>query len=247
MIFFTIVLSFSKGWSALFKKIRTHHKFNLILPALLIGSNWTLYIWAVNHGHVIETSLGYYICPLISVALAVIFLKEKLRLLQWIAIGIAFSGVLAMTLIYGKFPWIAMVLAITWALYGLRRKESPFNAVEGLTFETACMSIIALTVLGYITYTGNGTFVNDPTASALLMGTGFISGFPLIIFIAGARLINLPMIGFLQYVYPTLIFLMGFIVFKEPVNDAKLTGLIVIWIALIIFSIDSIRQVNKSK
>jgi chloramphenicol-sensitive protein RarD len=151
-VFFVIIISFRKEWKELTKKIKeSKNKLIIFVPALLIGSNWALYIWAVNANFIIETSLGYFICPLITVFLGVVFLHESLRRIQWIAVAIAGTGVLIMTFIYGQFPWISLYLAGTWGTYGLLRKKSPLNSVEGLTLETALLSVPAVIYLAYLT------------------------------------------------------------------------------------------------
>jgi len=203
LVFFIIIISFRKEWKGLKSKLKkNNNKMVLYLPAFLIGSNWAMYIWAVNAGLIIETSLGYFICPLVSVFLGVFFLNESLRKIQWIAVLIAGIGVLIMTFIYGQFPWISIYLAGTWGTYGLLRKKSPLSAVEGLTIETALLSIPVIVYLIYLKIVGVASFLIDLQTSLLLVGSGIISGLPLIIFIIGARMINLSMIGILQYVYP---------------------------------------------
>jgi len=240
-MFFIVILTMRKQWFSLFDKFKSYKKkWLLILPAFLIGSNWLTYIWAVNADFILETSMGYFICPLLSVFLGVIVLKEKLRTIQWLAVILATMGVLAMTIIYGQFPWIALFLAGTWAFYGLLRKKSPLGAVEGLFLETTVLSIISLSYIYYLTDTGAGHFLTDWSISFLLIGAGIISGLPLIIFIVAARLINFSLIGIIQYIYPTLIFLIGFTLYDEPLNQAKLIGFTFIWLALIIYSVEAV-------
>jgi chloramphenicol-sensitive protein RarD len=235
-IFFIVIVALRKEGEGLIKKIRTNrNKALFFIPAFLIGSNWVVYIWAVNAGYIIEASLGYFISPLISVLLGVVFLKERLRILHWLAVLVAGVGVIVMTFFYGHFPWISLYLAGTWATYGLFRKKSPLNPVEGLTLETAVLSIPAVTYLLYLVMAGTGSFVIDPSASLLLIGGGIISGLPLIIFIAGARLIPLSLIGILQYIYPTLIFIIGYFVYHEPLTEGKILGFVFIWIAIVLY------------
>ena len=205
----------------------------------LIGSNWIIYIWAVNAGFIIETSMGYFISPLVSVFLGVFFLDEKLRRMQWLAVCIAGAGVLAMTVIYGQFPWISLYLAGSWGMYGFLRKKSPLASIEGLTLDTALLSLPVLAFLTFLTATGNGSFLKDWPTSLLLAGSGVISALPLVVYVVAARLVSLSMIGILQYIYPTLLFVVGAFIFNEPLSAAKMTGLIFIWIALAIYTIDS--------
>lgn len=241
LVFFIIIISFRKEWQGLKTKFKnSENKLMLFFPAFLISSNWALYIWAVNSNYIVETSLGYFICPLVSVFLGVIVLKESLRKIQWLTVSIAVISVLIMTFIYGQFPWIAIYLAGTWGLYGLLRKKSPLNAVEGLTIETALLSIPVIIYLIYLEFTGSTSFFIDGQTSLLLVGTGIISGLPLIIFIIGSRLIKLSMIGILQYVYPILILLIGIFIYNEPLMESRIVGFIFIWIAVVIYSVDEI-------
>ena len=247
-VFFAIIISFRKEWKEVTKKIKeSKNKVILFIPALLIGSNWALYIWAVNAGFIIETSLGYFICPLITVFLGVVFLHESLRRIQWIAVIIAGIGVLVMTFIYGQFPWISLYLAGTWGTYGLLRKKSPLNSVEGLTLETALLSVPAVIYLAYLTASSNGSFATDLSTSLLLIGSGITSGLPLLVFIVGARMINLSLIGILQYIYPTLIFMVGAFIYGEVLSEAKMIGFMFIWSALIIYTIDGTFYLNRKK
>ncbi|MFC1784501.1 EamA family transporter RarD [Candidatus Neomarinimicrobiota bacterium] len=239
-VFFVIIISLHKEWNGLKKKLK-NNKLIVILPAFLIGSNWALFVWAVNADYIVETSLGYFICPLISVFLGVFFLKETLRKMQWLAVLIAAIGVLIMTFFYGQFPWIALYLAGSWGLYGLLRKKSPFDAVEGLTIETALLSIPIIIYLTYLEINGTSSFFVKVQTSSLLIGTGIISGLPLIIYIIGARLINLSLIGILQYVYPIMILLIGVMIYNEPLTESRIVGFIFIWIAVIVYIADEIR------
>jgi chloramphenicol-sensitive protein RarD len=246
LFFFAIIISYRKEWKSLFSKFnKCNNKWIIILPAFLIGSNWVTYIWAVNAGYIIETSLGYFICPLISVLLGVIFLGEKLRSLQWFSVFIAMLGVFYMTFIYGQFPWISLFLASTWAVYGFLRKKSPLSSIEGLTLETTILAIPVVFYLTYLLMTNQSSYTMNLSTSLLLMGTGITSGLPLLVFIAAARLINLSLIGILQYIYPTLIFLLGAFVYNEQMSEAKLIGFVFIWLALIIYSTESIIFRNK--
>jgi chloramphenicol-sensitive protein RarD len=248
LIFFIIILILRNEWKEFLIKIkRLERKWLLILPAFLIGSNWATYIWAVNADFILETSMGYFICPLVSVFLGVVILKEKLRIIQWFAVFLAGIGVLFMTIMYGQFPWISLYLAGTWAVYGLLRKKSPLSAVEGLTLETAVLSIFSLTYISFLSTTGSGSFFDHWSISLLLIGAGVISGLPLIIFIVAARLINFSLIGIIQYIYPTLIFLIGFLIYNEPLDDSKLVGFIFIWSALIIYTVEAGIYIRKQK
>jgi chloramphenicol-sensitive protein RarD len=247
-LFLVIIVSCRKEWPNLIYKFRkSNNKFSFIAPAVLIGTNWGMYVWAVNAGHILETSLGYFISPLLSVFLGTFFLVEKLSRLQWIAIGIATLGVVTTTVLVGIFPWIALYLAGSWSVYGLLRKKSSLNSNEGLTLDTAFLSIFSIIYIGYLSFTGTGSFALDIRTSALLMGSGIISGLPLLVFIAGARMVNLSTIGMLQYIYPTFLFLLGIYVYNEPINEAKILGFVFIWIALILYSLDSLLIFNRKR
>jgi len=247
-VFFVIIISIRKEWKGLSRKIKeSNNKSILFIPALLIGTNWAMYIWAVNAGFIIETSLGYFICPLISVFLGVVFLQEGLRRIQWMAVVIAGTGVLIMTFIYGQFPWISLYLAGTWGTYGLLRKKSPLSSVEGLSLETALLSVPAVIYLIYVTASGSGSFLTDLPKRLLLIGSGITSGLPLLVFIIGARMINLSLIGILQYIYPTLIFIVGAFIYDEILSEAKMIGFMFIWSALIIYTIEGTIFLNRKK
>ena len=248
LVFFAVIISFRREQKELIKKIkRSEKKLIIFIPALLIGSNWALYIWAVNAGFIIETSLGYFISPLISVFLGVIFLRESLRKIQWLAVLIAGVGVLTMTFIYAQFPWISLYLAGTWGTYGLLRKKSPLSSVEGLTLETSVLSIPAIIYILYLTTVGTSSFLIDLPTTLLLIGCGLTSGFPLLIFIMGARMINLSLIGILQYIYPTLILLVGAFIYGEELSESKMIGFIFIWTALIIYTIEGTVFLRRKK
>lgn len=248
LVFFAVLISLRKDWQELKRKIKeSKNKFIIFAPAFLIGTNWALYVWAVNAGFIIETSLGYFISPLISVFLGVIILNETLRMVQWLAVLIAVIGVLAMTFIYGQFPWISLYLAGTWGTYGLLRKKSPLSSVEGLTLETAVLSIPIVFYLLYLTISSTGSLFSNFPTGFLLIGTGVISGFPLIIFIMGARMIPLSLLGILQYIYPTLLFIVGAYIYGEPLRKAKMIGFIFIWIALSVYTAEGYLFLKKKK
>ncbi|MCK4577812.1 MAG: EamA family transporter RarD, partial [Candidatus Marinimicrobia bacterium] len=205
-----------------------------------------VYIWAVNSGFIVDSSLGYFVNPLFTVFLGVVVLKEKPRPWQWVSIGIAGGGVLYLTLIYGSFPWIALVLAFTFGMYGLIRKTAPLGSMAGLTIETAYMLLPALVFLLYLHWTGQGAFGNvSPAATVLLAGAGIVTAVPLLFFAKGARQIPLTTIGLLHYIAPTLQFLLGVFLYGEVVASSRLVGFVLVWLALIIFSVDSVISTNR--
>ncbi len=185
--------------------------------AILIGINWLVFVWAVNADYIIETSLGYFINPIISVLLGVIFLHEQLRKFQWFAVGLAACGVVYLTWTYGHLPWIALTLAFTFGVYGLVKKLAPLGSLFGLTLETGILFAPALIYLIYADFSGSSVFLRGslPT-SVLLVGAGAVTTIPLLMFASAAQRIPLSMVGIMQYIAPTMQFLLGVWVFKEP-------------------------------
>jgi len=213
------------------------------IAAILISINWIVYIWAVNTNHIVETSLGYFINPLISVFFGTVFFKERLRPLHWLSLACAATGVIYLTLHYDRVPWIALVLASTFALYGLVKKIAPLRSLFGLTFETAVLVLPAIAYLIFCEHIGNGTLLHsDLRTYALLFIGGIITAGPLLMFATAAQRIPLTLIGILQYIAPTLQFLLGIFFYREPFNSVQLTGFGLVWIALAIFVLESLRR-----
>jgi chloramphenicol-sensitive protein RarD len=212
----------------------------LALSGALIGFNWSLYIWAVNAGHVVESSLGYFINPLLNVVLGVAFLHERLRRAQWIAVALAAAGVLWLTVQFGQPPWIAICLALSFALYGLLRKLLAIDAVAGLGVESVYLLLPALAVLAWGEAHGQGGFLDAWGAGldALLVFGGALTALPLIGFAFAVRRVPLSVVGLLQYIAPTLQFLTGVFVFHEAFDQQRLVGFVFIWIGLAIFALD---------
>lgn len=212
-----------------------------LVAAVLIGSNWFTYVWAVNHDFVVETSLGYYINPLFSVLLGVVILRERLRLVQWIPMALAAAGVLYLTLTYGSFPWIALTLAFTFGLYGLVKKLAPLNSLYGLSLETGLLFLPALGFLVYSELVGRGAFLHSgPTANWMMAGAGLVTIIPLLLFASAAPRVPLSTIGILQYINPTMQFLLGVLVYKEPFTHHRLIGFSMVWAGLIIFWLEGL-------
>ena len=210
-----------------------------LVAAALIGVNWLVYIWAVNAGFIVEVSLGYYINPLLNVLMGVLFLRERLRPLQWVPLGLAAAGVLYLTLAYGSLPWIALTLALTFGLYGLVKKTAPLGSLYGLTLETGLLFLPALLYLLYADATGQGAFLRTGAISdVLLVGAGLMTTIPLLMFASAARRIPLSLVGILQYIAPTLQFLLGVLVYREPFTHAQFIGFGIVWIALILFGVE---------
>ncbi|MBN1948512.1 MAG: EamA family transporter RarD [Candidatus Cloacimonetes bacterium] len=238
-LLFLLVLSRKWKWvKLLIQKPKTLLFF--MLTALLLSVNWFTYIWSVNSGYTVDASLGYFINPLISVALGVIILKERLRPWQIIAIGIAALGVIYLTLALGKLPWIGLTLAISFGFYGLLRKLAPLEAVEGLFLETVLLLLPALLLLGIRFKQGQGSFpVPELSTTFYLIMAGIVTSIPLVFFAAGARRISLSSLGILQYIAPSLQFLLGVFVFREFFPQIKIIGFSIIWLALIIYSLEN--------
>ncbi len=215
------------------RKVRT-----VFIAAIILNLNWLTYIWAVNNNHIVQTSLGYYINPLVSVLLGILILKERLSLWQLVAFILALAGVLSLTLQYGTFPWIAIVLALTFGFYGLFKKTVDIGSVTGLTLETLLTCSFALPYLAYVFNAGNShfSFTISPT-SLLLMGAGAVTAIPLILFAAGTKRLPLFLIGFLQYISPTINLLIGVLVYNEPFTRGHLMSFAVIWVGLLLFSL----------
>jgi chloramphenicol-sensitive protein RarD len=209
------------------------------VAAVLIAINWLTYVWAVGAGFIVETSLGYFINPLLSVLLGVVFMRERLRPLQWVPISLAAVGVLYLTFAYGSLPWVALTLAISFSFYGLVKKTAPLGALHGLTLETGILFLPALGFLIYSEFVGTGAFLHSVNLIELmLIGAGLVTVFPLLLFASAAQRIPLTMIGVLQYVNPTMQFLLGVVIFKEPFDHHRLIGFGVVWVALILFGVE---------
>jgi chloramphenicol-sensitive protein RarD len=212
------------------------------IAAALIAANWFLYIFAVNAGFIVETSLGYYITPLVNVLFGVVFFHERMRPAQWVAIAIATAGVVQLTFAYGALPWIAFGLAVSFGSYGLAKKKAPLDPLEGLTLETALLAPLAILYLVMLHRTGDGAFLRTgPTSDALMIGGGLVTTIPLLLFAAAVRSVPLSVIGILQYIGPTLQFLIGVFVYDEPFSRSQLVGFSIVWMALAIFAGDSLR------
>ena len=238
LLFFLIIILRKNILKDLITKILKAKYYQYLIPSVLIGLNWFGYVWAINNNFIIETSLGYYLSPFLSVLLGVLILKEKLSFIKWSAVVFALIGVLIMIIYYGKIPYVAFYLATTWSVYGYIRKKSGFDSLEGLTVETGVLSLPALGIIIYFTYGSNLYEILNYRDYILLIGSGIISGLPLLIFIVGSRLINLSLIGIMQYLYSTMIFLLGYFVYNEPLSNVKLLGFAFIWMGLIVFSFE---------
>jgi chloramphenicol-sensitive protein RarD len=214
----------------------------LTLAAVVIAFNWGGFIYGVNAGRVVEVSLGYFINPLVTVLLGVVVLGERLRRVQWIAIGIATLAVVVLTVDYGHPPWIAFLLAASFGTYGLAKKKADVEAVESLTFETLVLTPVALGYLVWLSAQGSASFGSDGLVhSALLVSTGLVTAVPLICFGAAAIRVSMTTIGLLQYLAPTLQFVLGLVVFHEGLSTVKWIGFALVWLALALFTTEALR------
>lgn len=210
------------------------------IAGVLLTINWLVYVWGVNAGFIVETSLGYFINPLLSVLLGVIFLRERLRPTQWVPVGIAAIGVIYLTYVYGRLPWIALALAFSFGFYGFVKKLAPLGSLYGLTLETGIVFPAALIYLLIVEFNGTGAFVHDSALiTALLIGAGAVTTIPLLLFASAAKQIPLTVVGLLQYIAPTLQFLIGVFLYKEPFDQSHLIGFGIVWVALIIFVVEN--------
>lgn len=213
----------------------------LLATTLFVATNWLLFIWSVNNGLVLQASLGYYINPLFNVLLGVVFLRERLRRAQLLAVLLAAAGVLHLTLGLGRFPWVALTLAFTFGLYGLVRKITPVSALVGLTVETLLLLPPTLGYLGYLYATGRGAFLHmGLSTDLLLMASALATALPLLLFTLGARRLRLSTLGFMQYMVPSCFFLFAVFVFREPISWVQIGTFVMIWSALGIYSADSV-------
>ena len=209
------------AWLAIVRKPRVLATF--VASAFLLSANWLVYIWSVNNGHVIEASLGYFINPLVNIMFGFFLLKERLRRAQWAAIAVAALGVAWLTWQAGTVPWIALVLAASFGAYGLMRKTAALGALEGLSLETMVLFPLAAAYVGWLTWHGQNYFVNTPSdhTRLLLIAAGPLTAVPLLLFASGARRIPMSLLGLLQYLSPTLQFLLGVWVFHEAFSSAR--------------------------
>jgi chloramphenicol-sensitive protein RarD len=240
-IFVILIIFLSGNWSNFRHSIKNpKYLLPFVLTAILLSVNWLTYVWAVNSGHIVETSLGYFINPLVSVLLGVFFLKERLRVWQWISVFLAGLGIGYLTWRYGSLPWIGLTLAFSFAFYGLIKKRASLNSIQGFAVETGIMFLPAIVYLMVIETSGRGALGNQSFwVICLLVFAGVATGLPLLLFGAAARKINLSTLGFLQYIAPTLQFLIGVLIYGESFTRENFLGFGLIWLALILFSIEA--------
>ncbi len=237
-----VAVRFTRQWQTLRSAVsRPRVLLIYTVAAILIGVNWLTYLFAVNAGFVVEASLGYFINPLLSVLLGVVVLREHLRPFQWATIGLAAIGVVYVSLAYGSVPWIAVTLAFSFGLYGLVKKTAPLGSLNGMALETGLMFLPAVSYLLFTEATHQGAFLHtDVTTAALLIGGGLITIIPLLLFGSAVQRIPLALVGVLQYINPTLQFLLGTLVYHEPFSMAQFVGFTIVWVALILYGVEGL-------
>ena len=241
-----LVVSVPAGWWGRFRSRR-----NLVLvgvAAAVVSVNWGTYIWAVNSGHVVETALGYYINPILSILVGVLVLRERLAPLQWVSVGLAAAAVAVLTVEYGEPPWVALTLAVSFATYGVVKKQLNAGAVETLTLESAYLTPLAVGYLGYLALSGSLTFGSlGWSHDALLVASGLVTAVPLLFFAAAAIRVPLSTLGLLQYLAPTLQFLLGVLYFGESMSLGRWIGFTLVWLALVILSAHGLHRAAANR
>lgn len=247
-VFVFLLIIFQKKWPLFAKDVKqvfSNFKTGAAMAAagITISFNWGTFIWAVNNGHIVETSMGYYINPLVSILFAVVFLRERLDKMQLAAITCAFIGVASMVYSFGKIPWVSLTLAFTFALYGLLKKILPVSALTSIMLETLLITPLAL-VYEYSLWQQGVSFYASGNLQVIMMltGAGVVTAIPLLLFTAGARLLPLKIIGFLQYISPTLTLLIGVFVYNEAFTASHLLAFGWIWAALLLFIVSQLRS-----
>jgi chloramphenicol-sensitive protein RarD len=241
------ILAVRRHWSW-FRTLTRRQLALLTLAAVIVSANWATYIYAVNSGHIVESALGSFITPLVSVLFGVVIFRERLRPWQWVAVGLGTVAVLILTIDYGRLPWIALVLAFSFGTYGLVKKTANVGAAESLTVETLVLLLPAIAYLGVLQANGAGTFGQHGVGHVLLLaGAGLITAVPLMCFTAAAIRVPLTVIGLLQYIAPTLQFLCGVLIAHETMPPSRWAGFAVVWLALSVFTWDGLRTARAAR
>ena len=238
LVFVLVLLSIQRRWNEAKTAMSLYHNVPIFLvTSFLLGGNWLIYIWAVNSNQIVEASLGYFINPLVNVCLGMVFLRERLYRLQIISVLLAFAGVLFLTLQYGRLPWIALVLAVTFGIYGLLRKTAKAESMVGLLLDTGFLAPIFLVYLIFLAAHGSGALVSiNLRTDVLLIGAGVVTAVPLLLFAYGARRIRYSTVGFLQYIAPTGQLLIGVFLYREQFTRAHAIAFGLVWVALLVYS-----------
>jgi chloramphenicol-sensitive protein RarD len=245
--FVALVISARRNWAEAAAALRSRDALRVhALSGVLLTLNWLVFIWGVNHGHVVEASLGYFLVPLVNVGLGRFVLGEQLRRLQWLAITCAGIGVTLLVIRFGRLPWIALALASTFGAYGLLRKRSPLGPLLGLGVETVLLAPLALAFLLYREHLGEGVFGHaDVRTNVLLVAAGAVTAVPLLLFAYGARRVRFTTLGLLQYIAPTVQFALGTWVFHEHFDPAQASAFALIWAGLVVYTIDNVTQQTR--
>ncbi len=233
-VFTALLLLLMRRWNWL-RQLRPRVILWFVLSAMILAINWLVFIYAVNGGAIVEASLGYFINPLFNVLLGFLLLKERLRPVQTASIAVAASGVAWLTLHYGSFPWIALSLAVTFGVYGLLRKTAPLGSLEGLFVETLILAPAAVAGILFFQRQPHAVFLHQTTETILLWAAGAVTAVPLLLFSSSARRISLTALGLLQYIAPTLQFLIGVLIYGEPFDSSRFIGFAVVWTALALY------------
>lgn len=249
LAFVVVALLVTRRWAWIRPLLREPRRLGMItVAAAVITVNWGTYIWAVNAGHVVEASLGYFINPLVTIALGVLVLKERLRPVQWAAVGVAVVAVLVLAFGYGQPPWISLILAFSFGTYGLVKKKVNLGGVESLAAETAVQFLPALAYLLWLTAQGESTFSTQGAGHSLLLAsTGIVTAIPLVCFGAAAIRIPLSTIGLLQYLAPVFQFLLGILYFHEAMPAERWAGFVLVWVALVLLTWDALRTAGRAQ
>ena len=248
LVLMLFVLRFGSGFGGVRRVVGNRRQFGLLaLAAIFVSFNWGTYIYGVNSGHVVETSLGYFVNPLLTILLGVVVLGERLRRAQWVAVGIGAVAVVIIAVDYGRPPWIALILACSFGLYGFCKKQADVGAVDSLTVETSVLFVPAVVTIAIIAARGDLVFGTRPATSVLLAGSGIITVVPLLFFAAGTRRLPLSVLGLLQYLAPVLQFAVGVGIRHESLPPAELAGFCLVWVALIVLTVDGIRRQRSTR
>ncbi|STQ74472.1 EamA family transporter RarD [Grimontia hollisae] len=247
--FLALILHASGGLARVKLLLKDKKRLGLLtLTALVIATNWLIFIWAVNNDRMLDASLGYYINPLINVVLGMVFLGERFRKLQWVAVALAFSGVAIQVITFGSLPWVALVLACSFGTYGLLRKKINIDAATGLFIETLVLLPVALVYLLFIANSATSDMMqNSLGLNLLLVAAGIVTTLPLLCFNGAATKLRLSTLGFFQYIGPSIMFMLAVGLYSEPFTADKATTFAFIWMALAIFTFDAVRQRNKQR
>ncbi len=241
LFFLAVVLAWQRNFASLRPGLASARAIGInLLASVLLAANWTVYVWAVNHGHVIESSLGYFLVPLLNVAVGAWVLHERLRRAQWAAIGLAAAGVVLLLWRAGHMPWIALALAVTWTAYGFLKKKSGLGALAGLAVETLLLFPMAAALLLWWHHTGEGALGRvDARTQGFVLSAGVVTAIPLVLFAYGAQRIRLTTLGLLQYLAPSVQFLIGRFIYQEAFDAVRLQAFALIWAGLVVYTADT--------